>query len=196
LPDFDENYVVSVDSGIGTGSADLAMKYGWLVEHAKWNVDNRQVGQFLFSQIETAETIGLSLLNPLAGAGSAANTLSTLQPNASVVTDRAGTSKPITQVVLRIRYVIVAEPGLYPILKPGESTATWWRDRKCDNGKTKVEAGKDPDGALDTVPVLLPMRPFTVAAFNYQKTLAIELVSLNPTKANAPTTQPSDQPKP
>ena len=197
LPDFSENYVVSVDPGLQQGSADVAMKYGWMIEHAKWDVDNSQIGQFLSSQIETAETVGLSILNPIAGAASASAPLSELAKGNN---SNANPKAPIEhEVLLRVRYVIEAEPGVYPILKPQECEATWWTpgahpvglagSRTLD-AEPKALTGTNPDAAdADTIPVMLPIPPYTIAAFNYQRTISIELVN------GAPNSPPAKEPK-
>jgi hypothetical protein len=248
-PDFDENYVINVSSPFGTGSADVALKYGWMIEHAKWNVDNSEIGKFIEQQVQTAEAVGLSFIDPLAGA-SAAGVLESQATSARTktapqqVAERvmasyenfsavsSSTTKPITEstttpevtrqhpfnalrtdrqearvavkdgqtrVLLRVRFVLMAEPGLYPFLKPRESTATWWnahvyKDKKRSkeakaksDPDTATEPSQSPDapafkkGDMPRNQVLLPFQPYTVVAYNYQRMIQVELVTGNPT---------------
>jgi hypothetical protein len=163
LPDFEENYVIKVDSGLfGTGSADLSLRYGWLAEHAQWDSDNREVGEFISQTVQAAIKTAGAVINPVSALPSAATELAKVASSKSA---NEAASQPTPRVLLRIRYVVEAQPGIYPILKPGEANRT-----------TTLPTTGSPVN-----PVLLPMPPYTVVAYNFRRVIDIEYVNANPT---------------
>jgi hypothetical protein len=157
LPDFDEQYAVRVSAGLGKSSASVGLENGWMMEHATMEIDNVELGKFIFRNIEKFIDIGAAAASR--GAAPAASA-------AKQLTDKAKTQSLVPgekpTVVLRVRYVANATPGLYPILKPKESG---------NPGSVSIEGNKPPTY------VLIPFRPYTVLAFNVERQVLITLLN-------------------
>lgn len=176
LPDFDQQFAVDVDAGLGQAKSKVALGQGWMLENAETATDNRELGKFVFKQIEKFTDIAAAFLRAEAGlpalgdAGAAGLAAKSAEHGAG---GRSG-----QQVVLRVRYVLEARPGVYPILKPGELNA--WRrlegQAPCDcAGKRITDV---PTCACPTEDfVYIPCPPFTVVAHNVYRHVLVELVS-------------------
>lgn len=164
LPDFDEQYAVEVKPGLGMAGAGVGMENGWMVERAALQIDNRELGKFVFSNIQKAIDLGLDALKTAIAPGS-------VQAEAAAqAAGQAAAAKAIAQagedgrpVLLRVRYVIEAQPGLYPVLKPAEARAL-------------------RDGTIPSPPryVYVPYPPVTVVGYDARLTLLVELADARP----------------
>ena len=164
LPDFTEQYAIQVNSGLGAVSLDVGLENGWMLERTNLTIDNSALGAFLFKNTEKFIDIGVDIAKAATSKWFPTNEKA--DPSDSSPPDSSGTPKTQSavvgqEVILRIRYVLEAQPGLYPILKPWE----------------KVSA--TPSDTGDNTYVHLPYRPYTVAAFNVKKIIAIEIVNLS-----------------
>lgn len=157
LPDLDEQYAVSTSAGLGQINSQIGMENGWMVERANVQIDNREIGKFIFDKVDKVFDLATSLVAPGAAQASAAGDLAAKAktPGAQAATD-SPERKDARRVVLRVKYVRFATPGIYPILKRSEKPC-------CDVAPSYV---------------LLPYRPFTVIAFNTRQQIQVELVSL------------------
>jgi hypothetical protein len=153
LPDFDQQYAINASSGFGTASGSLQMKNGWMTEDASWNVDNRELGQFVFGNITKLTDLATTVAEQAVAPGSAE-----LGQIATGLVQQ-GEVPPAT-VLLRVRYVLNASPGVYPLLKP-------------------AEAGNVDEALAGKRHILLPLPPYSVVAYNYTSTVAVELVSVS-----------------
>lgn len=157
LPDFSEQYAVESRAGLGVVNSQIGFENGWMVERAHVQIDNRELGKFVFENLSKALDLALSLVAPGAPqAKSAAEALKGQAAKAQTATD--ATKEALRTVVLRVKNVSFATPGIYPILKNIEQAS------KCN---------ADPAQSY----VLRSYRPFTVVAFNVRRQVQIELVS-------------------
>lgn len=148
LPDFDEQYAVRVKPGLGRADLELGLENGWMAESASISLDNQQLGEFVFSQIEKVVDLGVELVKVKHGLLAP---VTTEEPAAEQALDQK-------QVVMKLTYVREAQPGLYPILKPAEQ------------GAIAADSTSNPW-------LYLPTRPYTVVAFQTTESLVIELLT-------------------
>ena len=154
LPDFSEQYAIDVTAGLGNANAKIGFENGWMVEKASIGISNAELGKFIFEQITKVVDFGLD-------AAKAA-----LQPAALVADAVDGKeAKPESartgdKVLLRIRYNLMAQPGLYPILKP--------RKEVIKKSSTTVH---------------VPYYPYTVVPYNIRREFLVELVQVIPKMA-------------
>ncbi len=123
LPDLEERYVIESEAGLGQASLDAYLSRGWIVQHYGQNVDRRELGEFVFRNIQDvldiAKTIGKAALmdvfpTTIASAGAVEST-------EGIVNTAAGeTVEGPRKVMVKIVVVEYAVPGVYPILKPHE----------------------------------------------------------------------------
>lgn len=151
LPDFDEQYAIRVTAGLGLAKANIGLENGWMVEQASMEIDNRELGKFVYNNISKVIDMGLKLgeayLSPATAAADALSGTNKLTQQSLQKNDR---------VLLRIRYAIEAQPGIYPILKPREPRPT--------------QPGPEAY-------VFAPYPPYTVVAYNVRRYVVIEAVS-------------------
>jgi hypothetical protein len=152
LPDFDEQYAVDVSAGLGRAGAKLGLENGWMVEKASVDVNNEQLGKLIFGTSQKLVDTGLDLLKGY------------LEPASLVAGATGGFAQQgedrdqRKRVLVRLRFLDVALPGLYPVLKPSET-----RD---DNRRR---------GAPSWIQV--PYPPYTVVAYNVHRLVAVEVVN-------------------
>ncbi|MEM9166794.1 MAG: hypothetical protein AAGB48_07185 [Planctomycetota bacterium] len=169
LPDFDQQYAIKVRGRFGMADADIGLEDGWLMERANISVDNRELGEFVFSNINkftdiAADAAKAALNLASGGTTGAAEILNSMASQAE--TPFAGET-PETRtraVLLRVRYVAEAQPGLYPILKPNEAQ------------HTKAAGTPPAPGDANSQHVFLPTRPYTLVAYNVRHQILIELI--------------------
>jgi hypothetical protein len=125
-----------------------------MLEHAAIDVDNHELGKFIFNNLSKVVDLGIKagefFINPaLAGLPNGTNNLSmqSVSPN--------------SRVLLRIRYMVEAQPGIYPVLK----------------SKEQKKLAADSGLALKNAYVFTPYPPLTVVAYNVRKYIAVEAVS-------------------
>jgi hypothetical protein len=168
LPDFDEQYAVRVRAGLGQASANVGLEQGWQLEQASVQIDNRELGKFVFENTSKLIDLGVK-------AGSAALGVPLPTAVASNLPAALAVTQAATPVLLRIRVLSEAQPGLYPVLKPQEAREQM---QKPDAAETIGMRGRMNDGPPATGGRLfIPYPPYSYVAYNVIDTLAIELVT-------------------
>ena len=125
LPDFDEQYSIKYSAGLGritTGTNGLRLRHGWMLDNISLDIDNTKLGEFIFNQIDKFTGVAATAL--------------TKQPPGTGFTPSSTEAASQAGVTLRINYVVMAQKGIYPLLKPCE------RDnylRMCEEAPTGPE---------------------------------------------------------
>jgi len=187
LPDFEEQYVIRAETGLGKAEIETRLRNGWAAEVFSQDLDNSQVVPYVIKQVEQASKAAAGIATtwmPLAVGlppGTSPATLLELggiQPGdaarmqAGAVRDAASIAEDVLGQVLllKIAEVRIAQPGVYPILKPRE-IKQWLQ-------YGGVVSGADPEGSFEefliqaNLPwirpdmVFVPCPPFTVVGFN------------------------------
>jgi len=185
LPDFEEQYVIRVKSGLGSAEVETKLRNGWAAEVFTQQVDNSGLIPYVIRQVESASEAAAGIVTDWApvAAGlppgtSPASLIETgLGGDAGAMQsgDVAGAGNAVKEMLgdvllFKIAEVRTAQPGLYPILKPREIEQ--WLD--FDG----TVAGPDPQAAFElflqasNVPwirpdmAFVPCPPFTVVGFN------------------------------
>lgn len=188
LPDFDQQYAVRASGGLGVAKLNMALENGWQAERITTEIDNRELGRFIFRQIDKFTDIGAAALKGMiAPVAAAVPTENVLQ----------GASEG-TPVLLRITYMIEAQPGIYPVLKPDErtildsktTTRTSTRSGLAATTTTKTTEIAAPTNE-QAASVFIPYPPFTVIAYNVRRYILIERVDAPPVDRDDPTNNPS-----
>lgn len=191
LPDFEEQYAINVQGGLGQAKSKIALENGWLLENAETAIDNRELGKFVFKQIEKFTDIAAAVLKDelLPTAAEAAGTA------ASGAAPQSTALEGGSSVLLRVRYIVQAQPGLYPILKPGEVER--WKQVHAQF----CEMGSDCCTGEGDNAVFVPCPPYTVVAKDVYRRVVVTLLSTRPkapksvdggpVNGNGPTTPPA-----
>jgi hypothetical protein len=189
LPDFEEQYVIRPSIGLGEVQVNTRLRNGWAAEVFSLELNNSQVIPFVIKQIEQASetaagivttwmptAAGLppgtspSTLLELAGIASGAATMESGTVSGDVSTNVA--RNVLGQVLLfKIAEVRIAQPGVYPILKPREirqwfnydSTAAQAQDPQM-NFELFLYQAKLPWIRPDMA--FVPCPPITMVGFN------------------------------
>lgn len=154
LPDFDEQYVVHGEAGLGNASIAMQMGQGWSLQGLEATVDNSAITGRIFGLIDQGtqilSTLGRAQLGlpPVAMGG---------EQSAGEETPNAAKFTGGTPLTIKVTFVRIAAPGLYPILKPAELKA--------------LEA-KDTGDVEDRI--LVPVAPMTNIAFNTYDAVVVE----------------------
>lgn len=162
LPDFEEQYAVRVSGGLGKGSLQLGLENGWMVERASAEVDNTELGKFIYRNIDKATDLAIGAARVAMGLppGLASS-------SGSAEEQAAG---PARGVLLRIVVLTEAQPGTYPFLKLSETTKEFASNQRSG-----------PAEASTYVHLACP--PDTRVSYNAVRRVRIELVSLEPEAA-------------
>jgi len=124
LPDFDEQYVVTSQAGLGNAKVQMNLGQGWSLQGFDSLVDNSELNRRIFDLIDTSIRIAKQAAGAFMGglpglAGAALGPAGAILPH-----ERAALAKeepvPGTPVLLKIVVVHYAAKGLYPIIKPRE----------------------------------------------------------------------------
>ena len=172
MPDFDQQYVINIQPGVGKANGAIGLENGWMMEKASVDLDNSKLGQFIFSNVEKLVDLGIDLAKVSTGPGGIASLLAEGATGSSSQGLHVQGEAPGATILLRVRYVLEAMPGLYPVLKPADG-----------------EAWKAPifqPGAGDKDRVMVPYPPFTVVAYNVRRMVAIERVNVTSAAAAPP----------
>jgi hypothetical protein len=161
LPDFDEQYAIRARAGLGQAIAKISLEQGWMLEKADLTIDNRELGKFIFSNVQKFIDIGEAIAKQGVGLGPA--------PQGEEVRNKIKDKI----LLLRVRYLINAAPGLYPVLKPAEYCGT------------KNEANQ-PMTLMGERYIFVPYPPLTVVAYNYTVQVMIESISTITAKPSEP----------
>lgn len=125
LPDFQEQYAVRTRSGLGSQKMTLNLQNGWMLTSFTEEIDNTQIlktFEKVIPLIEAIATGGLSKVAGAAGGGGGAPGQGKTLAEALAPSSQDEAASPKQSIMLRIREVSEALPGLYPILKPQEIT--------------------------------------------------------------------------
>ena len=166
LPDFSAQYAVKISGGLGKNKASIGFENGWMMEHASVQIDNSKLGEFIYTNVEKFVDIAAEVAKAkLLPVESAAEELTVEGKKTQA---DGGEERPT--VLLKVRYLFEAAPGLYPILKPTEMKEFYKCLSKTDGSKLS------PPGDH----ILIPYSPFTVIAFNGIRVVQIELIRIIP----------------
>lgn len=152
MPDFDEKYVVQGKAGLGNANIGITMTQGWGLYGLDARIDNSALVKPLLDLYSTS----LDALGKLAR--------SKIFPAGDVTGGGAQGAietrdlPPGARVTIKVTRVQVVAPGLYPVLKPQETTVP-------------AEVARDP---RDLVIHHIPQRPYTNVAFNTYEVVILE----------------------
>lgn len=164
LPDFDQQYAIDQCAGLGVIETSMGFENGWMVEHASTEIDNQKLGEFIYENIQKVVDLGLAAATGGASAaGSAAEDLAEMAKNAEALGAEEAQRTP-PRVLLRVRWVAEAQPGLYPMLKTNE-----W--------STGGSPASTPPGYI-----LQPYPPLTTVAYNVRHAYDVTLVDAQPAR--------------
>ncbi|MFN0012190.1 MAG: hypothetical protein ACKVS8_11170 [Phycisphaerales bacterium] len=193
MPDFDEQYVVSSQSGLGNAQFQVNLGQGWSLQGFNSETDNSQLTARIFDLIDTAVKAAKAAVGTLAGgpigaalAGGLELQTRTLDKDAPGAELHKGT--PVTLKIVIVHY---AAKGLYPVLKPREllehppaavvidafDGRPQVRDIKAITDETirRVVEAQYPNNGRYTVPVY----PYQYISFNTFRYVAVEVVTNN-----------------
>jgi hypothetical protein len=164
LPDYNEKYAIKLHAPvIGKATTSLVFRDGWMLESVNTTVDNTAGVAAIKDTISKLIDLAIAKVTPPtsstgnAGGGGGQNKGTVTQS----LLQREG-----TVVLLHITEFDEAQPGLYPLLKPGE-----------DNGQGIVSVPNLPIAGSKVIPVALPIRPYTAVPFNSVSRIQVEVVS-------------------
>lgn len=179
LPDFEEQYAIQVKSGLGKVDIETRLRNGWAAEVFSQKVDNSNLVPYVIRQVEKASDAAAKVASTwwpvITGVGAPAVALTSKLTNgaeqqAGEVEALDGNTFLGELLIFKVAEVRVAQPGLYPILKPRE-IRQWL--------KTDVRiAADDQDEAFNILLLnsvtpwvrpdvaFIPSPPFAVVGFN------------------------------
>jgi hypothetical protein len=186
LPDFEEQYVIRPRTGLGKADIETRLRNGWAAEVFSQNLDNSQVIPYVIKQVEQASQAAAGIATtwmPMAMGlppGTSPATLLELmgvrpgaaKMEAGAVGEATGIAEQMLGNVLlfKIAEVRVAQPGIYPVLKPRE-IKQWLKYEGAIEGPDAqarfeefLTQAKVPWVRADMA--FVPCPPFTVVGFN------------------------------
>ena len=157
LPDFDEQYVVQGKAGLGNASIAMQMGQGWSLQGIEASVDNGAITGLMLGLIgqgaDILSTLGRAQLGlPPVAMG---ETTEEGEQAGSEGSDATSFSSG-TPLTVKVTFVRIAAPGLYPILKPEEMA-------KIPSSQSAFEDR-----------MLVPVAPMTNIAFNTYEAVIVE----------------------
>jgi hypothetical protein len=181
LPDFDEQFVIGRSFGLGKGDVQISLRNGWAAEVFGEQIDRSNLIPYVINQVENASKAALNVARDwgLMSAGIPVGALPL--PSIGVKQEALGAGEDTTRaldmlgqtVLLKVVEIRVAQPGIYPILKPRE-ILDWFGVA----GQRVIISAATPDAALAELlnqkglswirPDLafIPAPPFTMVGFN------------------------------
>ena len=183
LPDFEEQYVIRVDPGLGKADVETRLRNGWAAEIFSQDLDNSQVIPYVIRQVEKASEAAAGIATtwmPLA-AGLPPGTLPAGISDLEAAEMQAGAVREdvamniaknvLGRVLLfKIAEVRIAQPGIYPILKPREIHQ--WLKTNAQIDDVDPQATFELFLKQNNLPwirpdmAFIPCPPFTVVGFN------------------------------
>lgn len=118
LPDFSEQYAISTKSGLSVSKADIGLENGWMLEKANVEIDNTNIGELITDA--TGKIVEAAIGKWMAPAKAAA-TLAEKASEVSSVELQSGDTGP-AKFLVRVDWVDLAVPGIYPLLKESEQS--------------------------------------------------------------------------
>ncbi|MBX3731656.1 MAG: hypothetical protein KF791_03580 [Verrucomicrobiae bacterium] len=184
LPDFEEQFVIRSQTGLGKADIETRLRNGWAAETFSQQADNSTLIPYVIDQVSKASDAAANIFMTWAPAAAGlppgitkvpAEALARIAKNKLEGGNSGGEPGAIGQDVLggilliKVSEVRIAQPGIYPILKPREI-------RQWLHGQPQIS--NDPDLALDVlimssgVPwirsdmAFIPCPPVTMIGFN------------------------------
>lgn len=213
LPDFEEQYVIEANAGIGAADVETRLRNGWAAEVFGYKVDNSNLIPYVIDQVKRASDAAAGIATTWAPLAAGLPPMPANAADLKKVMEALGAArggKPesagqdaiadlLGQVILfKLIEVRVAQPGLYPILKPRE-TVQWLTRQPGVIGadadlrfETLLQASGLPWIRPDVA--FIPCPPFTMVGFNATTDLylvpAVDRLAIGLT-ASDPTPTPS-----
>ena len=176
LPDFEEQYVIQPRTGLGTTDIETRLRNGWAAEVFSQKVDNSNLIPYVIDQFERASEAAAGIFTtwaPVAAGlppGTSPAKLLNMQSKSAGEVEAAVRDFLGDVLIFKIAEVKVAQPGLYPILKPRE-ISQWLK-------YAGVVSASDPDATFELFlknaktpwirpdMAFIPCPPFTMIGFN------------------------------
>lgn len=152
LPNYEEKYVVQTTPGLGNANVNLTMVQGWGLAGLDARIDNSAVVKPLLDFY--SGVAGALLKAAQAKIVPAEAIAGAIQSDGPSAQPRTPPLSPGTRVSVKVTKVMVAAPGLYPVIHPAELK----------------KYPKPVDGSN----ILAPQFPFTDVAFNTYEVLVVE----------------------
>jgi hypothetical protein len=136
LQDYDEQYAVEVKGGFASAELNMSLFSGWRLDSTQAKIDNAAFGRLLTDQIGKfldllAQIASKAIPLPAAGGAPSAGGLQGLL-------GRPVKAQPV-HVLIRIRTIYYAVPGLYPLLKPRELKELYERIAKPEGRPASLD---------------------------------------------------------
>lgn len=200
LPDFEEQFVVSSQAGLGNAQFEINLGQGWSLQGFNSLTDNSEINRRIFDLIDTSIKLAKAAASKALGIplpeapppGMTFRTQADAEPDARQI--------PGVRVTLKIVVVHYAAKGLYPVIKPrelqerrmGQSEYYGFFDLFELFPKYRTATEFDPDAissaqravANETRRFSVPRYPYQYVSFNTFRYAALEV--LKPTSAGHP----------
>lgn len=174
LPDFEEQYVIHARTSLGQASIETKLRNGWAAEVFSNTVDNSNLIPYVFNQVEKASELAAKIVTTWASQGASdlgAVALESLAHQQSAGGDEGSLQLLGDVLLFKVAEVKLAQPGLYPILKPreiehwlGKAAAPLTNGDPEANFETFLSSQRLPWIRPDMA--FIPCPPFTVIGFN------------------------------
>ncbi len=191
FPDFEEQFVAVVNPGLGKADMDMQMRNGWAIEVFGGSVDNSNLIPYLIKQVSDASAAALNIATtwglmavPGGQAVVAAKGIGNFvklegAPTGNLTADQVKATLG-ELLVFKIAEVKIAQPGIYPILKPRE-VLDWAKRWKSETQTGSLENLTMEQKMKNTVGIFLgsndlswfrsdmvfvPLPPITMIGFN------------------------------
>jgi hypothetical protein len=177
LPDFEEQFVIKQKFGLGKADIETRLRNGWAAEVFAQKVDNSNLIPYVVDQLTKTSDAAAGIFTtwlPVASGlppGAKPPSLPQLQSSKAGEPDQQAAKNFLGDILIfKLAEVKIAQPGLYPILKPRE-IRQWLKF-------SGVVSGSDPEASFDAflrqsqVPwirpdmAFIPCPPFTMIGFN------------------------------
>ncbi|MCP4249258.1 MAG: hypothetical protein GY778_19620 [bacterium] len=204
LPDFEEQFVVASQAGLGNAMFEINLGQGWSLQGFNSLVDNSELNRRIFDLIDTSMRLAKQAaaaalgIPPLPGLAPPAEGPGAWRPQAGEPDDAERLAG--TPVSLKIVVVHYAAKGLYPVIKPRElqERITSQRTHHCFldlfklDPKVRGVSDYDPEAirraqmavANEAGSYTVPRYPYQYVSFNAFRYMAIEVVQ--PTSEDNP----------
>lgn len=193
LPDFEEQYVISSQSGLGNAKFEVNLGQGWSLQGFNSLTDNSEINKRIFDLIDTS--IRLAKTAASAAIGVPPPAIDAV-PGAAIAQAERDVPKAVksgTPVTLKIVVLHYAAKGIYPVIKPRElsertisesekrfvldlfeSSPTIQRASSVDpRSLARAQAAIENQSGNFTV----PRYPFQYVSFNTFRYMAIQVVA-------------------
>ncbi|BBM86240.1 hypothetical protein [Candidatus Uabimicrobium amorphum] len=202
LPDFEEQYAISSQSGLGNAQFAVNFGQGWSLQSFNSLSDNSELNKRVFDLIDTSISAAKSAVTGLPpGTEKAISGIPQLNTDEKSLGGLFAKTEG-TPVTLKFVVVHYAAKGLYPVLKPRELQkrihlkdkvdTSWLLTRLTDTSKTyayseyKQEDLKNAIKSVDSENFTVPRYPYQYISFNTFRYMAVEVVESSSSEGNDP----------